>query len=501
MSTEQRTYLIGVDIGTTNTKTIAFDGQGKIYAQANVTYTPLPTVAGTHELDPDTLFDAVVTGIRTVAGELTNASLLGVAFSSAMHSLVAVDVQGKPLTNLLTWADLRSSTQAARLKNTDAGQRIYQHTGTPIHPMSPLCKLRWMQEMEPALFAKTHKFIGIKELVFYRFFNQYVIDHGVASATGLFDIYTRSWYPESLEYAGVNAGQLSDPVSPTAIIRGLDSELARQMGIAADTPFIPGGSDGCLAQIGSGALRPGDLSLTIGTSGAVRMLSQQPRHDPQARIFNYILTEDWFVSGGPVNNGGVLLKWYAGQFLGRSFTHSEDFDWFLQQAAQVPAGAEGLIFLPYVQGERAPVWDATARGVFFGLQAVHSQAHAMRAVVEGINFALYEVARSVVETIGPIDHVYASGGFTKSAAWLQWLTDLFGKPVTVSSTADASVTGAAILGYKALGLMDALAFPASQQAAAITFHPQEADRIAYLRNYENYRELYRRLKDLFHRTP
>lgn len=492
---------MGVDIGTTNTKAIAFDAQGEPLAQANITYAPLQTAAGTHELDPDTLFEAVVSTIQTVAGEMAGSSLLGIAFSSAMHSLLAVDVQGKPLTNLITWADLRSRAQAAALAATDAGQRIYQHTGTPIHPMSPLCKLRWMRETQPALFEQAHKFIGIKELIFYRFFNRYLIDYGVASATGLFDIYTRSWFPEALDYAGITPDRLSEPVSPTDIIRGLDTAVAQQLGIDRDTPFIPGGSDGCLAQVGSGALRPGDLSLTIGTSGAVRMLSQQPRHDAQARIFNYILTEDWFVSGGPTNNGGVLLKWYATQFLDRTFTDTADFDWFLQQAAQVPAGAEGLLFLPYVQGERAPVWDAGAKGVFFGLQANHRQVHAMRAVVEGINFSLYDVARSIEETIGTVDHVYASGGFTKSTAWLQWLTDLFGKPLTVSSTADASATGAAILGFKALGLMDELAFPVTQQAPATTYHPRQADRAAYLRNYENYRELYHRLKDLFHRTP
>ncbi|WP_276484515.1 gluconokinase [Paraflavitalea pollutisoli] len=501
MSTKQATYLIGVDIGTTNTKAIAFDGAGNPLAQANITYSPLPTAAGTHELDPETLFDAVVTSIRGVVDAMTTGSLLGISFSSAMHSLLAVDKAGKPLTNLITWADLRSSAQAAALRDTAAGQHIYQHTGTPIHPMSPLCKLRWMQEQEPALFERAQKFIGIKELVFFRFFNQYLIDYGVASATGLFDIYAKTWYPEALAYAGIGVERLSTPVSPTAIIRGMDPAMASQLGIDAQTPLVPGGSDGCLAQIGSGALRTGDLSLTIGTSGAVRMLSQQPRHDPQARIFNYVLTEEWFVSGGPVNNGGVLLKWYAAQFLERSFTHSEDFDWFLQRAAQVPAGAEGLIFLPYVQGERAPVWDAAAKGVFFGLQATHGQAHAMRAVVEGINFSLYEVAQSIEETIAPIDHVYASGGFTKSTAWLQWLTDLFDKPVTVSSTADASATGAAILGYQALGLMDTLAFAGASPAAATTYYPQETSRIAYLRNYEKYRELYHRLKDLFLPAP
>lgn len=498
MSTKSIQHIIGVDIGTTNTKAIAFTTAGITIAQANVTYAPVTATAGKHELDPDTLFNAVMQTIRQVILQTGASSLLGIAFSSAMHSLIAVDATGKPLTNVITWADLRSTRQAAQLKDTDAGKRIYQRTGTPVHPMSPLCKLLWMREEWPEVFRIADKFIGIKELVFYRFFDQYLIDHSIASATGLFDIYEVDWNQEALLLTGLTRERFSMPVSTTHRVTGLKKEYADQLGIDPVTPFIIGASDGCLANVGSGAMQPGDMSLTIGTSGAVRMTGDKPQHDSKERIFNYILTEQWYVSGGPINNGAVLLKWYAEHFLERSFTSTADFEWFLQHAAQAPAGAEGLVFLPYVQGERAPVWDAAAKGVFFGIQAAHTQSHFMRAIVEGINYALYQVAQSIEETIGPVQQIYASGGFTRSPQWLQWLADLFGKEICISSAADASAAGAAIIGLQALGVQDTLAHPNSAVLAEERFTPNEQQHIIYQRNYAVYSTLYDRLKDVFH---
>lgn len=499
MNTKLDPYIIGVDIGTTNTKAIALTVQGAIMAQANQTYTPLHSPdAEQHELDPETLFQAVLHTVGQVREQTKNAALLGIAFSSAMHSLIAVDNTGNPLTNLITWADLRSSAQARQLKNTETGKRIYQRTGTPIHPMSPLCKLLWMKEQQPGLFATAHKFIGIKEWVFYRFFGQYLIDHSIASATGLFDIYDFDWNPEALAITGLTPDRLSTPVSTSYIVRGLAKEYAQRLDIEQDTPFIIGASDGCLANVGSGALQPGDVSLTIGTSGAVRMMAARPQHDARERIFNYILTEQWYVSGGPINNGGTLLRWYAEHFLGRSFESSKDFDWFIQQAAQAPAGAEGLVFLPYIQGERAPVWDAAAKGVFFGIHAKHTQAHFMRAIIEGINNALYQVTQSVRETIGPVNHIYASGGFTQSPQWLQWMADLFGKKIIVSSTADASAVGAAIIALQALRIRESLTHPNSTAQSGAHFIPDLQLHQIYQYNFAVYNILYDKLKDVFH---
>lgn len=490
--------IIGVDIGTSGTKAIAFTSEGIVTGNAYVSYNPVASAPGHHELDPEVLFNAVITCIQNVVQQIKAmpAAVEGISFSAAMHSLIAVDAAGSPLTNVITWADARSTAYAAALKQTVAGSDIYRHTGTPVHPMSPLCKIMWIGENQPGVFKATHKFISIKELIFYRFFDQYLIDHSIASATGLFDIYKKAWFTPALAAAGITSDHLSQPIRTTQIIKGLTPEYAQLLGIGDDTPFIIGASDGCLANLGSNATQPGDMSVTIGTSGAVRMITAQPEYDQQERIFNYILRDDLYVSGGAINNGVVLLKWYAEHFLKKPFSTAHDLTEFVQQAAIAPAGSDGLIFLPYLLGERAPVWDACARGVFFGIHAGHTQAHFMRAIIEGINYALYQVAVSVEETVGAIQHIYASGGFINSPLWLQWLTDIFGKEIKVINSQDASSIGAAILGWQSLGVFndsEPMTFFHIQQQ----YTPDATLHATYQRYYAVYAGLYNKLKDDF----
>ncbi|OQP62942.1 gluconokinase [Niastella populi] len=487
--------IIGVDIGTSGTKAIAVTFDGRVVANTYVSYNPLPGKPGYHELDPEVLYQAVVTSIERTAQQLPplGKMLNAVSFSTAMHSLIAVDANGDPLTNVITWADGRSVEYAEALKGSPAGHAIYLHTGTPLHPMSPLCKIMWLRDHWPEVFAAAHKFIGIKEFIFYRFFGRYLIDHSIAAATGLFDIHTKTWYEPALAAAGITSERLSTPVPTYYTIPKLNKPYPERLTMVADALFVIGASDGCLANLGSHATKPGDLSVTIGTSGAVRMLTTAPAADTQERIFNYILTDKLYVSGGAINNGVVLLKWYTENFLQKTFSGATDLNWFLKEAARAPAGADGLIFLPYILGERAPVWDADARGVFIGVHAGHTQAHFMRAVIEGINYALYQVAKSVEETVGSIQHVYASGGFINAPLWLQWLTDLFGREIKVISSDDASAVGAAMLGLQAIDMTpideSAPVFHNKQQ-----FNPDMALHAAYQRYYGVYAGLYHKLK-------
>ena len=448
-------YIIGVDIGTSGAKAVAFTASGEVLADALVSYQPLPTEPGFHELDPEVLFQAVLDVIRTaLSGTRSREGLSGICFSAAMHSLIAVDKNGIPLTHVITWADTRSKEQAIRLKNTPEGDRIYEKTGTPIHSMSPLCKIAWIREKQPVVFAKTGKFIGIKEFIWNRFFGKYLIDYSIASATGLFDIYRMDWFEEALVFAGITAEKLSRPRPTVYSESGIDMKYRIALGLSGEIPFIIGGSDGCLANLGTNAVLPGDVSLTIGTSGALRMISSTPKNDPEQRIFNYILTENHYVSGGAVNNGGVILQWYIKHFMDPSEEPGVSFSNRIEEAAAVPAGAEGLFFLPYLLGERAPIWNEDARGVFFGIHPKHNQRHFLRAVLEGISYSLFQVGHSLEETIGPIGDIYASGGFTQSECWLQLIADLFNKKVYLTSATDASAIGAAMLGFYARGIVE-----------------------------------------------
>lgn len=488
-------YILGIDIGTTNTKAVAYDLRGKPIAQANNSYPFISPHEGYHELDPRVLFTAVTGVMKSVLDILRRNEILGVCFSSAMHGLIAVDEQCNPLTNMITWADLRSSEYAMRLKYSDVGHRLYERTGTPVHPMSPLCKLMWMKDNQPEIFNSAHKFISIKEYIFFHFFGEFIIDHSVASSTGLFDIYDLTWNNEALTTAGITKEKLSALVKPTHVITGLSENYATLFGLNAATPFVIGASDGCLAHIGSNALGSGDVSLTIGTSGAVRMMVNKPAFDAKHRIFNYVMMDNLYLSGGPLNNGGNVMQWFAKGFLQKEFSKAEEFEEFIAEACAVTPGSDGLVFLPYIYGERAPVWDADARGIFFGVSAVHTSAHFMRAIMEGISFALLEILHTIEESIGKAENIYASGGFIRSVKWKKLLADVIGRKICITHAEDSSAMGAAMMAMLALGLKNDIHEMQSFFSVKEIHQPDLAHHEVYMRNFGVYSKLYAKFKE------
>jgi len=492
-------YIIGVDIGTSGTKAIAFTNSGLVLNSAYVSYPGISEHPGEQELNPVLLLDATIKTIADVIRDTGTKGLSGICFSSAMHSLIAVDKSGTALTNVITWADLRSKLYAAKIKGTPAGKEIYERTGTPIHPMSPLCKIMWMKDNKPEIFNSAYKFISIKEYIWFHFFGNFSVDYSIASGTGLFDIYSCQWYEKALTMAGIRPDHLSTAVSPQHIETNLNNSYQLKMGLPAKTAFIIGGSDGCLANLGSNAIAPGEMALTIGTSGAVRMTSTSPKHDSKERIFNYILTESLYVSGGPVNNGGNTVKWYVENFMEKPGAGPKDFSTYMQVIDDIPAGSGGLIFLPYLYGERAPVWDANAKGVFFGILPNHTAKFFLRAVIEGISFSLYQIGLSLEETIGKIEKIYASGGFIQSTAWLQMIADIFNKDVYVMNVADASAIGAAIIGQYALGKIKNLEESRQMISVQKTYFPDEHRHSIYMKNFSVFERLYDKLKDEFDR--
>ncbi|WP_279633288.1 gluconokinase [Marinilactibacillus kalidii] len=456
------TYMLGVDLGTTSTKAVLFDRNGHVKSQSTIEYPLNVPEPGAAVQDPDEILTAVKQSIKAAIdkSKISKEELKLISFSAAMHSLIAIDEDGKPLTPSITWADQRSEPYAAEIKK-QTGLELYKKTGTPIHPMSPLSNILWIRKDQPALFNKTAKFIGIKEYVFNAFFNEYVVDHSIASATGLLNIYDLDWDKEALEIAGITTGKLSRLVPTTTSFKGIAPSLAAEMGIDANVPFIIGANDGCLANLGVDAVMPGEVAITIGTSGAIRTVTDKPVTDEKGRTFCYALTENHWVIGGPVNNGGLVLRWLRDELCAEEVKLAKEqnknpYDLITERIDQVPAGSEGLLFHPYLSGERAPSWNADARGSFFGLAIHHQRDHMMRAVLEGINMNMYMVLLALEELIGRPKEVRATGGFAHSKVWRQMVADIFGHEVHVPETVESACLGAAILGLFALGEIDEL---------------------------------------------
>ena len=282
-----------------------------------------------------------------------------------MHTLIGLDRDGSPLTPVLTWADRRASGQAERMRAAPGGLALHRRTGTPLHPMAPLPKLAWFHEEQPDLAARVKHWVGIKDYILLELLGVLITDHSTASATGLLDIHLLQWDPEALHLAAISADQLPELVPTTKILPGLRPEAAQAMQLPAATPVIAGAGDGPLANLGVGAIRPGVAACSIGTSGALRLTAERPVVDQQGRTFCYALTEQRWVIGGAINNGGLVLQW-AGDALAPEFGDGRE-DQLLAQAATVPPGSGGLIMLPYLHGERAPHWSTIPCGVYIGL--------------------------------------------------------------------------------------------------------------------------------------
>jgi len=481
-------YLIGLDIGTTSTKAVAFDHQGKQLALTSHGYPLINPKEGWYEQDPEVILGVVERAVRELVGKVPGVPE-AISISCAMHGLMLIDAHNRPLTHLVIWADQRSEREAQVLKASKEGAAIYFASGTPIHPMSPLCKLLWFQKNEAGLMKRAARFISIKEYLLFKWLGQYVIDQSLASATGLYNNHLKQWNDLSLQVADIRAEQLAEAVPTTTVFNGINSGPSIAMGIPASTKVVIGASDGCLANLGSGILDGKTASLTIGTSSAFRKTISHFAKDEKQRIFNYILTPDLYVVGGPSNNGGVVAEWFQKQFGDGKFDE--------QSLRRVPAGSEGLLFLPYLLGERAPVWNAEARGVYFGISMAHSKDHFYRAVWEGIFVTVGHIVGSVEEVSGVVENVVVSGGFAKSEYLVQMVADVLQKRIVACSVSENSALGAALLALHALGHVKHIADTARLVEFETEYLPDKLKADVYRKALEKSTRIYEKLKGEF----
>ncbi len=474
-------YLLGIDIGTTSVKTIAFSKEGIMLSSFSVSYGidhPFPDWS---EQDPEEIVSAVIQTVEKILQDCAPALPKLCSFSSAMHSLIAVDQQGLAISPSIIWADNRASGISARIHKENRAEEFYQLTGLPVHAMSPFCKLIWLKENQEEIFKKAHKFIGIKEYIFYRLFGIFAIDVSVASATGLLNARTLEWEPQILGMLGITKERLAEIVSIDKVFYG-----ALLFPSLEQIPFVIGGSDGAMANLGS-TEEARSLVITVGTSSAARIILNKPWIDPRMRTFCYFINNNQWLIGGASNNGGIVLQWLQEDF----FKSDKTVTQFLAQAALVRPGSDGLIFLPYLLGERAPIWDENAKGILFGVQIGHSQATMIRASLEGIVYCIFAVSQAILEQ-SDILQIVATGGFARNELGLQIMADVFNLPVLVCDTIENSAWGAAKCGMMALGLQAPPKTPIGK-----TYHPNSSAHVVYKKGFLKFQQLYEKLKDEF----
>jgi gluconokinase len=451
--------VLGLDVGTTGVKAVLFQRSGAVAASALREYPLSAPRPGWAEQDPDQIVAASVEAMAEVTADALRQGIevAGVSVSTAMHSLLALDGHGRPLTPSVTWADGRAAAQAARLRGSHAGRRLAARNGTPVHPMSPLVKLIWYREEQPETFAAAARWVGIKEYLLARLTggDRLVVDRSIASATGLYDLLAGDWDDEALRLAGVRPEQLADLVRTTDRVGDLSAEVASRLGLPAGIPVVAGASDGVLANVGLGAVGYGTVACSIGTSGALRVTVDRPAPDPDGRLFCYVLDDARWVVGGAINNGGNVLRWMHHALAPELPDETADAD-LAKLAGTAPPGCAGLLMLPYLAGERAPRWSGAPRGAYVGLTHEHRREHLVRAGLEGVCFQLALVLAAMADTGLEVREVRATGGFARSPVWRQLLADVLGHPIGYPRSAQGSAFGAAVVGMRALGWVDTL---------------------------------------------
>lgn len=443
--------VLGVDLGTTATKVVAAGTDAQVLHQTEREY-PLHTdESGEATQDAAQVLAAAVEALAECVewAREHGHEVAGLSFSSAMHTLVGLDSAGEPATRAFNWADTRAAEVADALRaDRGTASALHRATGTPVHTQSVMVKLSWLHGAGRELVGEAVRWSGLKDYVVTAFTGEFVTEHSLSSGTGLQDMASLRWHEPALEVAGIRAEQLPELRSPTDVLP-LAPKIAEAVGLPAGLPVVLGGGDGPLANLGVGAVAPGVAALSLGTSGALRVTRDEPGVDERCRTFSYALADGLWVIGGAVSNGAVVGAWASESF-------GVDVAPLLEEAADVPAGSDGLIALPYLLGERAPWWEPGMTGAFLGLRRSHGRAEMTRAVVEGVAQQLALVRDAVADSGAAVRAVRATGGGFRSRVWAEAIASALNMRISLAEGSGGSGLGAVLLGWRALGEYDSL---------------------------------------------
>lgn len=499
---ENKAYFVGADVGTTGTRVSVYGADGQLASSAKVEYPLNVPKVGWAEQDPEVIFQAFSQTFKEAVAQFPyDKSLIqAFTFSTVFHSIFPVDKDGKPLHPMLIWADTRAQSCLNEIRESTDVDALYERTGCPLHPMYPIAKILWFRRERPELFQKTHKFVSIKEFLIHRLSKQFAVDMSIASGTGYFDSRKRMWDEASLKVMGIDESKLSEVYSTTHAIKNWNTT---EYGLPKSVPLILGAGDGVLSTFGAGAIGPRQYTAMIGTSGAVRLCVDQPQTDPKTKNWCYNLTDKLWVVGGAINNGGLAFRWARDKFMSNEEyvakkLNLDPYDVLNRYAEQKPAGSDGLIFLPFLSGERSPHWNANARGVLFGLNMNHGERHLIRATLEGITYSMFSVMNSLSGFV-PADQqdeveIRASGSFVKSSLWVQMMADIFGHKIVVPGEPQGSVFGAAALGMLATGhLSSPVGIRELVGQPRATYSPNAQNHETYSKLFKIYERIYANL--------
>ncbi len=499
-------FILSHDVGTTGDKATLFSEEGRLVASGFASYATSYPRGGWAEQNANDYWEAFCRSTRELLAKATcdPRAIAVVAFSGQMMGALPVDSKGNPLRRMIIWADQRSTAEAAEIEKAVPVDEVYRITGHRLSASYSATKIMWIRRNEPELFKRAAKFIHAKDFLALKLTGRFVSDYSDASSMNLLDLSRMEWSEEMLAASGISRELLPDLCESTEVVGTVRPEAARESGLLPGTPVVIGGGDGACATCGSGVVKEGDAYLCLGTSSWIATASNRPLIDPAKRTFTFALfRKGLYMPTGTMQTGGGSLKWFrdvladAESETARN-TSTDVYDILNRMAAEAPPGSEGLLFLPYLMGERSPRWNPRARGCYVGLSMIHGKNHLVRAIMEGVAYNMKIVA-DTFEGLGlDFSTIRAIGGGAKSAIWLSIFADVLERPMaTLNFVDEATSIGAAIAGGVGVGI-----FPSIEEAARIVRIERriEADPShfpAYRRGFPIFERAYEQLVPVF----
>lgn len=480
-------YLLAHDLGTTGNKASLFDESGQLRASHTASYAvayPRPQWA---EQNPDDWWNAVCDATRALLVQFPNAAqnIAAVSFSGQMMGVVAVDAQHNPLHPAIIWADQRAEAQAQFIRDICGDANVYARTGHRISPAYTAAKMLWLKQNAPDVYARANQFLFPKDYLVLKLTGNAVTDFSDASGSNLFDLQTRAWCSDFLDALGLDETKLPRIVSSITVVGETTRDAANATGLRAGTPVVIGGGDGSCAAVGAGVVEPGDCYCNIGSSAWISFASDAPLLDATQRTFTFHhLHPTRYTPMGTMQAAGGARDWF--RHIAGDVNEIE--------IAHTPVGANDVLFLPYLLGERSPWWNPHARGAFVGLTMSHSRADMARAVMEGVAYNLKLILDALESSSAKIPAVRFIGGGAQSVVWQQMLADVFDKPIQLLELqAEATSWGAAVAGGIGVGVYHDWSIANAQARITRVIEPIPENVAQYAERVARFAEIYRAL--------
>ena len=499
-------YLLGIDLGTSGTKTVLFSEDGRPVSAHTVEYPMYQPKNGWAEQDPEDWWNACAQGIRKVLenGNVNPRDVLGVGLSGQMHGLTMLDRDGNVLRSAIIWCDQRTGEQCDEMARRLGSKRVIEITANPPMTGFTAAKIMWVQQNQPDVYAKCAHILLPKDYIRYKLTGVFATEVSDAAGMQLMDVPKRAWSREMLDALGISEDLLAQMHESPDVTGKIHQEGAKATGLLPGTPVVGGAGDNAAAAVGTGVVRSGRAFTTLGTSGVVYAVSDAVSIDPQGRVHTLCASVPgkWTVMSC-TQAAGLSLRWLRDTccLAEMQEAKSRGVDPYVimtEMAQGVPIGAQGLLYLPYLMGERSPHPDPDCRGVFFGLSAMHGREHLIRAVMEGVAYSQAECVEVFKEMHVPIKEMVACGGGGRSPLWRQMLADLYGCTVSTIQADEGPALGAAILAGVGTGVYESVESACDRIVKTENHLPPIAENSkAYEGYFKLYKKLYRTMKEDF----